>query len=197
MGHNPMVYTSLVLSVLNLLILVTQDVEGCPPVPTPPLRNRAGNFEEFGGMPTFGGRPTFGGLPTFGGMPPIRGMPPYRGMLPFRGMLPSRGMPPFRGITLFRGMPPFRGITPYRGLTPLTGMIPLRGLTPFREMSGHYPWQGNWNGSPLDNRGSDFDSKGCLPGHYFNRYTGDEGWCEDIGDKYCGHFPFDHGVMCQ
>merc|ERR1719430_2190308 len=87
----------------------------------------------------------------------------------------------------WNGIPPLRGaipvIPPFRGAIPV---IPPPG--------GDYPWQGSWNGSPLYNRGADFDSKGCRPG--FKR-DGKRNWCVDKGDKYCGHFPFSEGTICQ
>merc|ERR1739844_602423 len=61
----------------------------------------------------------------------------------------------------WNGIPPVRGAFPV--IPPFGGAIPV--IPPFR---GNYQWHGNWNGSPLYNRGADFDSKGCLPGY---RYT--------------------------
>ena len=107
-----MVFITLFLSVLFLLILGTQDVEGCPPVPVPPLRNRAGIGM---GMTENGLAMNDYGL----GMTPSRGMPPFRGMTPFRGMPPIRGMSPFRGMAPFRGMGPINGMTPFKGMAPL------------------------------------------------------------------------------
>merc|ERR1739844_857433 len=133
---------SLVLSVLNLLIFITQDVEGCPPVPTPPLRNRAGvlpfsETSETGILPF--SDTSFGGMTPFRGMPPFRLMPTFRGITPFRGIAPFRGIKPFRGITPFRGMTPFRGLAPFRGMTDGES-----GYCPSRHGCSHEYLNGVW-----------------------------------------------------
>merc|ERR1739844_665449 len=79
----------------------------------------------------------------------------------------------------------WNGIPPLRVIPQPGGAIPV--IPPFR---GDYQWQGNWNGSPLYNRGADFDFAGCLPGYHYKKGLGRMmGWCYGERDKYCGHAP--------